>query len=48
MGGGSEGARYLARLFAMRHSDFSNLAVIANANNLNDDSRPDESNSWQR
>ena len=48
MGGGSEGARYLARLFAMRHSDFSNLAVIANANNLDDDSRPDESNSWQR
>lgn len=48
MGGGSEGARYIARLFAMRHSDFSNLAVIANANNLDDDSRPDESNSWQR
>ena len=40
--------RYLARLFAMRHSDFSNLAIIANANNLDDDSRPGESDNWQR
>ena len=47
-GGAGTDDRYLARLFAMRHSDFSNLAVIANANNLDDDSRPDESNSWQR
>ena len=44
----TEEARYLARLFAMRHTDFSNLAVIANANNLDDDSRPDENGSWQR
>ncbi len=47
-GGGSEGARYLARLFAMRHSDFSRLAIVANANNLDDDSKPGESGSWQR
>ena len=47
-GGGSEGARYLARLFAMRHSDFSRLAVVANANNLDDDSQPGESGGWQR
>ena len=47
-GGGSEGARYLARLFAMRHSDFSRLAIVANANNLDDDSQPGESDNWQR
>ncbi len=47
-GGGSEGARYLARLFAMRHSDFSRLAIVANANNLDDDSQPGESGGWQR
>ena len=40
--------RYLARLFAMRHTDFSHLAIIANANNLDDDSRPGESDNWQR
>ena len=43
-----EGARYLARLFAMRHSDFSRLAIVANANNLDDDSKPGESDNWQR
>ena len=47
-GGAGTDNRYLARLFAMRHSDFSNLAIIANANNLDDDSRPGESDSWQR
>mgnify|MGYP002854435704 CR=1 FL=1 len=46
--GGGTNDRYLARLFAMRHTDFSNLAIIANANNLDDDSRPDENGSWQR
>ena len=39
---------YLARLFAMRHSDFSRIAIVANANNLDDDSRPGESDNWQR
>ena len=43
-----EDRRGLARLFAMRHSDFSRLAVVANANNLDDDSKPGESGSWQR
>ncbi len=48
MGGGSEGARYIARLFAMRHTDFSQLGISANANNLDDDSRPGDNDSWQR
>ena len=46
--GGGTHERYLARLFAMRHSDFSHLAVIANANNLDDDTKPGENNNWQR
>ncbi|MBR1800071.1 MAG: hypothetical protein IJ767_01040 [Bacteroidaceae bacterium] len=46
--GGGTDDRYLARLFAMRHSDFSRLAIVANANNLDDDSKPGESGSWQR
>ena len=46
--GGGTGDRYLARLFAMRHSDFSRLAIVANANNLDDDRQPGESDSWQR
>jgi len=46
--GGGTDDRYLARLFAMRHTDFSSLAVVANANNLDDDSRPGESDNWQR
>ena len=46
--GGGTGDRYLARLFAMRHSDFSRLAIVANANNLDDDSQPGESDNWQR
>lgn len=46
-GGGTED-RYLARLFAMRHSDFSRIAIVANANNLDDDSKPGEGDNWQR
>lgn len=46
--GAGTGDRYLARLFAMRHSDFSRLAIVANANNLDDDSKPGESDNWQR
>ena len=38
---------YLGRLFAMRHTDHSRIAVIANANNLDDDSRPNSDNQWQ-
>ena len=46
--GGGTNERYLARLFAMRHSDFSRLAIVANANNLDDDSRPGDKDNWQR
>lgn len=46
--GAGTGNRYLARLFAMRHTDFSRLGISANANNLDDDSRPGDNDSWQR
>ncbi|MBR1520021.1 MAG: hypothetical protein IJ635_02130 [Bacteroidaceae bacterium] len=39
--------RYLARLFAMRFSDHSRLAVYANANNLNNGDNPSEQSVWQ-
>ena len=39
---------YLARLFAMRHSDVSRFAVVANANNLDDETKPRDNDSWQR
>ena len=39
---------YLARLFVMRNSDHSRLAVAANANNLADDEKPGEQNQWNR
>ena len=37
---------YLARLFAMRHTDHSSIALIGNANNLDDDSHPNSQNQW--
>ena len=46
--GAGTGNRYLARLFAMRHTDFSRLGISANANNLDDDSRPGDNDNWQR
>ena len=46
--GGGTSERYLARLFAMRHSDFSRFAIVANANNLDDDTKPGETGNWQR
>ena len=46
--GGGTNKRYLGRLFAMRHSDFSRIAIVANANNLDDDTKPGESDNWQR
>ena len=46
--GAGTGNRYLARLFAMRHTDFSQLCISANANNLDDDSRPGDNDNWQR
>ena len=38
--------RYLARLFALRHSDHSQIAIIGNINNLNDDEKPGETRTW--
>ena len=46
--GGGTNERYIARLFAMRHSDFSHLAFVANTNNLDDDTKPGENDNWQR
>lgn len=40
--------RYLARLFAMRFTDHSRVAIYANANNLNDETRPGEDNNWNQ
>ena len=37
---------YLARLFAMRQTDYSHLLIIANANNLDDDSQPNAETQW--
>ena len=38
--------RYMARLFAMRFTPNSRLAVVANANNVNDKRRPGEDTEW--
>jgi hypothetical protein len=46
--GGGTSNRYLARLFAMRHTDFSQFAVVANANNLDDETMPWKEGNWQR
>ena len=37
---------YLARLFAMRFTDHSRLAFYANVNDLNDERKPGEEDSW--
>ncbi len=39
--------RYLARLFALRYSDHSRIALYANMNNLNDKRKPGENDDWQ-
>lgn len=39
--------RYLARLFALRHTDHSRIAIIGNVNNLNDEERPGETKTWK-
>lgn len=38
--------RWLARLFALRFSDHSRLALYGSANNLNGDRKPGESGNW--
>ena len=40
--------RWLARLFAMRYTNHSSLAVYANANNLNDDTSPGSKGEWKK
>ena len=39
--------RYLARLFALRFSDHSRVALYGNVNNLNDNRKPGENDDWQ-
>ena len=38
--------RYLARLFAMRFTDHSRVAIYGNLNNLNDSREPGEDDNW--
>lgn len=38
--------RYLSRLFALRFTPLSRLAIVGNVNNLNDGRRPGENTSW--
>lgn len=45
-GGYGTADRYLGRLFASWFSPRTNIALIANANNLNDNRRPGKSDSW--
>ena len=45
-GGLGTSDRYLARLFAMRHTDHSRVAIISNLNNLNDEDKPGETKTW--
>lgn len=45
-GGGGSKERYLARMFTMRFTDHSRVSVYGNLNNLNDDRKPGENNSW--
>jgi hypothetical protein len=39
--------RYLARLFALRHTDHSKVALVGNVNNLNDTRKPGETSTWK-
>lgn len=39
--------RYLARLFALRHSDHSRIGIVGNINNLNDEEKPGETKTWK-
>lgn len=44
--GGGTNDRFLGKLFAMRFTDQTNLFVFANANNLNDQTKPGQDGSW--
>lgn len=45
MGGGTK-ERYMARLFGLRFTDLSRLAVFSNINNTNDNRRPGRNGDW--
>lgn len=45
-GGGGSDERYLGRLFALRFTDHSRIAVYGNVNNLNDIRKPGEHTDW--
>ena len=44
--GGGQHERYLARLFAMCFTDRSQLAIVANVNNVNDTRKPGKDTGW--
>lgn len=44
--GGGTKDRYLARLFALRFTDHSRVAVYGNINNVNDSRKPGENDNW--
>lgn len=46
-GGGGTKERYLGRLFAMRFTDHSRVAIYGNINNLNDTRKPGEDDNWK-
>lgn len=45
LGAGNE-QRYLGRMFALRHTPLSRIALYGNVNNLNDTRKPGEQSSW--
>lgn len=45
LGGGNDDL-YLARLFALRHTNHSRIGVYGNANNLNSSDKPGENTNW--
>lgn len=45
-GGGGTAETYLARLFAMRFTTNSRIAVYGNVNNVNDDTHPSQGSDW--
>ncbi len=46
--GGSHDGKWLGRMFALRYTNHSSLAVYANANNLSDAGSPSSKGEWKR
>lgn len=46
--GGGTSSRWMGRLFAMHFGNRDRLTLYANANNLNDNRKPGQSDSWKR